>query len=124
MRTMTEFVRLVVLPALSRRLEEAPEEVEEVLAVDGAIGVDFGAVMERMRRLRADISHNDSVQRFTDLGIDVFLGTGRFTSPRSVEVDGQTLHFARAVIATGGRAAAPLPRMASATSSYDLRRAA
>ena len=73
----------------------------------GDIGVDFGAVMERMRRLRADISHNDSVQRFTDLGIDVFLGTGRFTSPRSVEVDGQTLHFARAVIATGGRAAAP-----------------
>ncbi len=74
---------------------------------DGTISVDFGAVMERMRRLRADISHNDGVQRFTDLGIDVFLGTGCFTGPRSVEVDGQTLHFAKAVIATGGRAAVP-----------------
>jgi pyruvate/2-oxoglutarate dehydrogenase complex dihydrolipoamide dehydrogenase (E3) component len=77
------------------------------IRLDGAAGVDFGAVMERMRRLRAHISHNDSVQRFTELGIDVFLGTGRFTGPRSLEVDGQTLHFARAVIATGGRATAP-----------------
>ena len=77
------------------------------IRLDGAIGVDFAAVMERMRRLRAHISHNDSVQRFTELGIDVFLGTGRFTGPRSLEVDGQTLHFARAVVATGGRATAP-----------------
>ncbi len=37
------------------------------------IKVDFGAVMERMRRLRADISHNDAASRFaTDLGIDVY----------------------------------------------------
>ena len=75
--------------------------------IDGTLRVDFGAIMERMRRLRADISHNDSVQRFTDLGVDVFLGTGCFTGPRSVDVAGQTLHFAKAVIATGGRAAAP-----------------
>jgi pyruvate/2-oxoglutarate dehydrogenase complex dihydrolipoamide dehydrogenase (E3) component len=75
--------------------------------IDGTGRVDFTAVMARMRRLRAAISHNDSVQRFTDLGVDVFLGTGRFSGPRSVEVAGQTLHFARAVIATGGRAVAP-----------------
>ena len=75
--------------------------------IAGEVTVDFAAVMARMRRLRADISQNDSVQRFTDLGVDVFLGTGRFTGPRRIEVDGQTLQFAKAVIATGGRAAAP-----------------
>jgi pyruvate/2-oxoglutarate dehydrogenase complex dihydrolipoamide dehydrogenase (E3) component len=75
--------------------------------VPGAFEVDFHAVMERMRRLRADISHNDGAQRFTALGVDVFLGSGCFTGPRTVEVDGQTLHFARAVIATGGRATMP-----------------
>jgi pyruvate/2-oxoglutarate dehydrogenase complex dihydrolipoamide dehydrogenase (E3) component len=69
--------------------------------------VDFDSVMARMRRLRADISHTDSVQRFRDLGVDVFLGTGHFTGPRSLQVAGQRLRFARAVIATGGRAAAP-----------------
>src|SRR5512134_1051281 len=39
---------------------------------------DFAAVMERMRRLRARISHHASVQRFRSLGIDVFLGEARF----------------------------------------------
>lgn len=77
------------------------------IRVEGDVHVDFRAVMERMRRLRADISHNDSVQRFTALGVDVFLGEGRFTGPESVQVAGQTISFAKAVIATGGRAEAP-----------------
>jgi len=69
--------------------------------------VDFGKVMERMRRLRADISPHDSAARFRDLGVDVFLGAGRFTNQNTVEVEGQTLQFAKAVVATGARAAAP-----------------
>jgi len=68
---------------------------------------DFGAAMERMRRLRAGISHHDSAARFRDLGVDVFLGSGRFTGPDTIEVGGKQLRFRRAVIATGGRAAAP-----------------
>jgi len=68
---------------------------------------DFAAVMERMRKLRAGISPNDSAARFRDLGIDVFLGQGRFVSGNEIEVDGKRLRFRRAVIATGGRAAAP-----------------
>jgi pyruvate/2-oxoglutarate dehydrogenase complex dihydrolipoamide dehydrogenase (E3) component len=68
---------------------------------------DFGAVMERMRRLRADISPHDSAQRFADLGVDVYLGAAKFTGADTVEVGGQTLRFAKAVIATGARAAAP-----------------
>ena len=68
---------------------------------------DFGAAMARMRDVRAAISVNDSAARFRDLGIDVFIGQGRFTSPHRIEVDGRKLDFRRAVIATGGRAAAP-----------------
>lgn len=69
--------------------------------------IDFGKVMERMRRLRADISPHDSARRFRELGVDVFLGAARFCGQDRVEVGGQTLRFARAVIATGARAAAP-----------------
>lgn len=69
--------------------------------------VDFEAVMGRLRRLRADISHHDSAQRFTSLGVDVYLGSARFTGPDAVEVAGQSLRFSRAVIATGARAARP-----------------
>ncbi len=80
----------------------------------GEIGVsaklealDFPRVMERLRRLRADIAPNDSAARFQSLGVDVFLGTGRFTGPDTIEVAGQTLRFKKAVIATGARASRP-----------------
>ena len=83
--------------------------------ISGEIATDFGAVMERMRRVRAHISHNDSVQRCTDLGVDVFLGSGHFTGPRALEVQGAQLRFAKAVIATGGRATGlPIPGLAEA----------
>ncbi len=69
--------------------------------------VSFADVMERMRRLRSRISRHDSAQRFRDLGVDVFLGGGRFTGPDRIEVEGKTLHFKKAVIATGARAVQP-----------------
>ncbi len=69
--------------------------------------VDFPAVMERMRRLRARISLNDSASRFRGLGVDVFLGEGRFTGRDTVEVGGRRLRFRKTVMATGARAAAP-----------------
>jgi pyruvate/2-oxoglutarate dehydrogenase complex dihydrolipoamide dehydrogenase (E3) component len=68
---------------------------------------DFGSVMRRMRRLRAEIAADDSAARFRDLGVDVFLGDGRFKGPDEVEVGGRRLRFRRAVIATGGRPAVP-----------------
>ena len=75
--------------------------------VPKGVKVDFPAVMQRMRRLRASIAPHDSVERFSGLGIDIFLGTGRFSGPDTVEVDGKTLRFARAAITTGGRAVRP-----------------
>jgi pyruvate/2-oxoglutarate dehydrogenase complex dihydrolipoamide dehydrogenase (E3) component len=68
---------------------------------------DFGAVMQRLRRLRSEIAPNDSVSRFAALGVDVYLGSGRFTGPDTINVAGQTLRFKKAVIATGARAARP-----------------
>jgi pyruvate/2-oxoglutarate dehydrogenase complex dihydrolipoamide dehydrogenase (E3) component len=83
------------------------------VTVSGPVDVDFPAVMERMRRLRAGISHHDSVERFRGLGVDVFLGEARFAGPDRVAVAGQTLEFARAVIATGSRPASlDLPGLA------------
>ena len=83
--------------------------------IAGGFKIDFGEAMERMRRLRAEISEHDSARRFRDLGVDVFLGEGRFTDRTTVEVDGQKLKFSRAVIATGARAApATVPGMEEA----------
>jgi pyruvate/2-oxoglutarate dehydrogenase complex dihydrolipoamide dehydrogenase (E3) component len=77
------------------------------LRIPDGTEADFPAVMERMRRLRARLSRIDSAARFRGLGVDVFLGDGRFTGPDTVEVAGARLHFKRAVIATGARAAEP-----------------
>ncbi|MGF1589172.1 MAG: mercuric reductase [Pleurocapsa sp.] len=71
------------------------------------IEVDFPAVMARMRELRAGISHHDSAVRFQNLGIDVFLGAGRFLRNNGIEVAGKTLKYKKAVIATGARAVRP-----------------
>jgi len=70
-------------------------------------GADFGAAMERMRRLRAELSPADGAARFRDLGVDVFLGDACFVGPDAVAVDGQTLRFRRAIVATGSRPSVP-----------------
>jgi pyruvate/2-oxoglutarate dehydrogenase complex dihydrolipoamide dehydrogenase (E3) component len=78
------------------------------IKIAGAIEVDFAAVMDRMRRIRSDISPNDSATRFSEhYGVDVFFGNARFTGRTTVEVEGTELHFAKAVVATGARAAVP-----------------
>ncbi len=83
--------------------------------VAGGVTFDFSRAMERMRRLRAEISSHDSVQRFTSLGAQVFLGAAQFTSRDTVEVDGLQLKFKKAIIATGGRPARPdIPGLAEA----------
>jgi len=42
--------------------------------IPGDIRVDFAAVMERMRGIRARISRSDSVHRLIAAGVDVFFG--------------------------------------------------
>ncbi len=68
---------------------------------------DFATALDRMRRLRADLASVDSAERFKGLGVDLYFGEGRFTSPDRIAVDGAELSFRRAVIATGARAAIP-----------------
>lgn len=85
------------------------------IRVPEGVTVDFGGVMQRMRRVKAEISVHDSAQRFKNEGIDVFLGEGHFIGPDAFEVGGQTIRFKKAVIATGSRAARPaIPGLAEA----------
>jgi pyruvate/2-oxoglutarate dehydrogenase complex dihydrolipoamide dehydrogenase (E3) component len=81
------------------------------LHIPPGVKYDFGAAMARMRKLRAQISHNDSVHRYTKLGVDVYIGSGRLTGTDSIQVEGsagnRTLTFAKAAVCTGARAAVP-----------------
>lgn len=67
----------------------------------------FGKVMERLRKVRAEISKNDSAKRYSDLGVDIFIGEGKFTGKNTVQVGNDVLYFSKAVVATGARAGVP-----------------
>ncbi|RMG55297.1 MAG: FAD-binding protein, partial [Acidobacteria bacterium] len=60
----------------SRVVADVRRAHEFGVRVPRGMEVDFPAVMERMRRIRARISHHDSAARFRELGVDVFLGEG------------------------------------------------
>ena len=57
--------------------------------VPTGISVDFAAVMERMRRVRARISRRVSAQRLSSAGVDVYFGEARFAGPDAIEVEGK-----------------------------------
>lgn len=102
----------------SRVVADVRDAGEFGVNVPAAMDVDFGVAMERMRRLRARISRNDSVQRFREeLGIDVFFGDARFAGADRIEVGGASLRFKRAVIATGA-CAIELPIAGLAEAGY------
>lgn len=92
----------------SRAVHHARNSAQFGVTDSQKLGFNFGTAMERMRRLRADISHHDSARRFRDeLGIDVFIGQGSFSGPDTVLVAGKILRFKKAAVCTGARAAAP-----------------
>ena len=81
------------------------------LHIPPGVKYDFGAAMARMRKLRARISDNDSVHRYAKLGVDVYIGSGRFSGADRIQVEGpagnRSLQFVKAAICTGARASAP-----------------
>lgn len=91
----------------ARAAHDARNGAEFGIKLAGEPSIAFGAAMERMRRLRAGISEHDSAERFRKLGVDVFIGNGKFIDANTIEVGGKELKFDRAVIATGARAAEP-----------------
>lgn len=64
--------------------------------------IDFEKTMQRVHEVIAKIEPHDSIERYTNLGVNVIEGEGRITSPWTVEVNGETLVTRNIVVATGG----------------------
>jgi len=75
--------------------------------VDGKVNVNFPKIMERLRKVRSEISDFEAAERLAKLGIDVYIGKGVFDSPNSIVVDGLRLVFGKCIICTGGSALVP-----------------
>ena len=63
--------------------------------------VEFARVHDHVHGVIAAIAPNDSVERFTGLGVRVIQGAARFTGPAEVAVDDLRIAARRFVIATG-----------------------
>ncbi|GAB2626252.1 FAD-dependent oxidoreductase [Novilysobacter erysipheiresistens] len=68
---------------------------------------DFADAMQRVQQVIAKIAPHDSVERYTDLGVDVVRGEARLVSPWEVEVDGRRISARSIVLATGARPLVP-----------------
>lgn len=72
---------------------------------------DFAEIMERVLRVVGQVAPHDSVERYSELGVDVILGEAKIVSPWSVEVQtvaGKQILTTRAiVIAAGARPFVP-----------------
>ncbi len=69
--------------------------------------VDFKAVMSHVKAVIAEIAPNDSVERFTALGVKVIQATGKFTDAKTVVAGDYEIKARRFVIATGSSAFVP-----------------
>ncbi|MBD1852118.1 mercuric reductase [Leptolyngbya sp. FACHB-711] len=93
----------------SARVAETARSAADYGIETGAVKVNFAAVMERLRRIRSDISVHDSARRFQDeFGVDVFFGMASFADSDRITVAGKTLCFKKAVLATGSYPSIPL----------------
>lgn len=77
------------------------------LGIDANVKVDFARVHDHIRGVIAAIAPNDSVERFTGLGVRVIKGAARFKGADTVAVNDIEIKARRFVIATGSSPSAP-----------------
>ncbi len=62
---------------------------------------EFSEVMDRINNVIKTIEPNDSVERYSGLGVEVIKGEATITSSTTVEVNGRTITTKNIIIATG-----------------------
>ena len=78
------------------------------MGIKGSLeSVEFEAVMGHVKNVIATIEPHDSQERFEGLGVTVLRGSGKFTGPKELEIDGQKIRARRFVVATGSTAFVP-----------------
>ena len=68
---------------------------------------DFSEMMKRVQAIIKKIEPHDSVERYTNLGVNCFSGQAKVLSPNEVEVNGTILTTKNIIIATGARPTIP-----------------
>ena len=87
-----------------------------LLAYSKRSDADFQQAFRWLREVRAGIAPHDSVERYIDAGVDVFLGEAAFNDSGDICVDGMPLNARRIALCTGASAAVPpIPGLSQAS---------
>ena len=70
--------------------------------------VNFGKVINRIKKVIKSIEPHDSIERLTSLGVECLSGSARIESPYIVSVNGKTITTRTIIIATGAIPSIPL----------------
>ena len=97
----------------SKALIKVAKTVYEIQQADkygihcNAPEVDFQAVMQHVHNAIKTIEPHDSIERFTQLGVDCFQGHAFIEDPHHVRIGEQILSTKNIIIATGAKASVP-----------------
>ena len=69
--------------------------------------VDFSEVMNRIKSIIKQVEPHDSVERYTEIGVNCFKGKAKVLSPFEVEINGRVLTTRNIIIASGAEAIVP-----------------
>ncbi|UJF17051.1 dihydrolipoyl dehydrogenase [Vibrio sp. SS-MA-C1-2] len=88
------------------RIAHSAAEVKKMkqFGIDSTISnIDFQQVMGQIKRVIKTVEPHDSIERYTELGVDCVTGEAKILNPWQVHVNGKTLTSKNIVIATGAR---------------------
>lgn len=68
---------------------------------------DFPELMRRVHSIIAKIEPHDSVERYTQLGVDCITGEAKIESPWQISVGGRTITTRNIIVATGAKPVVP-----------------
>lgn len=72
-----------------------------------AVEFDFAAVMERVQRVVRQVAPHDSIERYTDLGVECITGAAHIVSPYAVRIGERVLTTRTIIVATGAQPIIP-----------------
>ena len=87
----------------SAKVKHQSEQLEKYGLSGGEVQTQFPQVMQRVQDIIRKIEPHDSVERYSELGVDCLQGTATIISPYEVEVDGKRITTKNIVIASGAR---------------------
>lgn len=69
--------------------------------INSDVQFDFSEIMERVASIVKKIEPHDSIERYTELGVECITGHAKITSPFTIDVDGKEITTRNIILATG-----------------------